>query len=81
MIMTSAGNMGLSRTPVNLLDVNGGKALGSYAGSNATSSGNLIMSGNLAVGTSTPDASALVTLSSTTKGFLPPRMTTTKKMR
>ena len=37
------------------------------------------MSGSLAVGTATPDGSAAVTISSTTQGFLPPRMTTTQK--
>jgi hypothetical protein len=31
--------------------------------------------GNVLIGTSTNDASAIVNISSTTKGFLPPRMT------
>ena len=35
--------------------------------------------GNIGVGTVTPDASALLDISSTTKGFLPPRMTTTQR--
>jgi hypothetical protein len=34
---------------------------------------------NIGIGTSTPDASALVDLSSTEKGFLVPRMTTTQR--
>lgn len=36
-------------------------------------------SGNLGIGTTTPDASAKVDITSTTGGFLPPRMTTTQK--
>ena len=35
--------------------------------------------GNVGIGTVTPDASALLDVSSTTKGFLPPRMTTTQR--
>jgi len=48
-----------------LLDTNGNDAL--YA------------IGSLALGSSTPDASAILDLQSTTKGFLPPRMTTTQR--
>lgn len=35
--------------------------------------------GNVGIGTITPNASAILDLSSTTKGFLPPRVTTTQK--
>jgi uncharacterized protein (TIGR02145 family) len=35
--------------------------------------------GNVGIGTSTPEASALLELSSNTKGFLPPRLTTTER--
>jgi hypothetical protein len=35
--------------------------------------------GNVGVGTATPVASALVDITSTTQGFLPPRMTTAQK--
>ena len=35
--------------------------------------------GNVGIGTSTPTTTALLDLSSTTKGFLPPRMTTTDR--
>ncbi len=35
--------------------------------------------GSICVGSTTVDASALVEIESTTKGFLPPRMTTTQK--
>jgi hypothetical protein len=34
---------------------------------------------NIGIGTTSPNASALLDVSSTTKGFLPPRMTTTQK--
>jgi hypothetical protein len=35
--------------------------------------------GNVLINTSTDVASSILTLASTTKGFLPPRMTTTQK--
>ena len=35
--------------------------------------------GNIGIGTSSPSATALLEVSSTTKGFLPPRMTTTQR--
>jgi hypothetical protein len=35
--------------------------------------------GNVGIGTTTPDANAILQLNSSTKGFLPPRMTTTQK--
>lgn len=37
------------------------------------------VAGNVLIGTTTDVASSLVTMNSTTKGFLPPRMTTTQK--
>lgn len=39
----------------------------------------IFASGQIGVGTTTPNISALVDISSTTKGFLPPRMTDTQK--
>jgi hypothetical protein len=58
-------------------------ALGSYAAIFRNTSGTEIFSiensGTIAIGTATPNASALLDVSSTTKGFLPPRMTTTQK--
>jgi len=50
-------------TPNNILTINGGSTL-------ATS--------NVGIGTTTPDASAKLEVSSTTSGFLPPRMTATQ---
>jgi hypothetical protein len=41
--------------------------------------GNGYFSGNIAAGTASPNASAIVDLTSTTRGFLPPRMTTTQR--
>jgi len=35
--------------------------------------------GSIGIGESSPDSAALLELSSTTKGFLPPRMTTTQR--
>jgi hypothetical protein len=35
--------------------------------------------GNVGIGTTSPDAAATLTLTSTTKGFLPPRMTTAQR--
>jgi hypothetical protein len=40
---------------------------------------NINTSGNIGVGTTAPNASAILDVTSTTKGFLPPRMTTTQK--
>jgi len=36
--------------------------------------------GNVGVGTATPSATAILELASTTKGFAPPRMTTTQRL-
>jgi hypothetical protein len=48
-----------------------------------TMSGNhyamLIRSGSVGIGTATPNSSSLLDITSTTKGFLPPRLTTTQK--
>jgi len=41
--------------------------------------GNLTIGGNTVIGTSTIPTSAILTLESTTKGFLPPRMTTAQR--
>ncbi|HEY6871910.1 MAG TPA: hypothetical protein VI298_04180 [Geobacteraceae bacterium] len=46
----------------------------SYAGN-----GDFTVTGSIGVGTSTPAASAALDVTNTTKGFLPPRMTTTQR--
>ena len=38
-----------------------------------------ILDANVGIGTASPDAAALLEVTSTTKGFLPPRMTTTQR--
>ncbi len=48
-----AGNVGIGTTgPVNKLDVNGGMAIGTYAGVTSAGSNNLIISGRLGIGAS-----------------------------
>jgi len=49
--------------------------LGSYTGAKMYVDGT---SGNVGIGTTSPAASSLLDITSTTKGFLPPRMTTTQ---
>ena len=54
MRITSVGLIGINTaTPKSQLDVNGGVAIGSYAGNNAAPSNSLIISGSIAVGAST----------------------------
>jgi hypothetical protein len=76
--IVSNGDYGLgTAAPKNSLDVNGSVALGTYAGSNAAPAGtSLISSGQVGIGTPTPNASAALDIESTTKGFLPPQVTT-----
>jgi hypothetical protein len=49
------GYVGIGTTnPVNKLDVAGGMAIGTYAGVNTATSGNLIVSGSVGIGTNSP---------------------------
>jgi hypothetical protein len=60
--------------------VDGNILVGSSTTQITNSTGNIVVgSGNLLVGTNTIVPSAIVDFSSTTKGFLPPRMTTTQR--
>lgn len=49
----AAGNVGIGMTtnPANALDVNGGVAIGTYAGTNFAGTNSLIVSGNVGIGT------------------------------
>ncbi len=60
-------------TPVNKLDVKGNAAFGSYAGTAAPANG-IIIPGQVGIGTSTPNASAALDITSATQGLLPPRI-------
>jgi hypothetical protein len=50
-----------------------------YDGSTFYGGSRIITGATLAMGTSSPNASSLIDMTSTTKGFLPPRMTTTQR--
>lgn len=65
--------------PQNKLDVNGSAVIGTYAGTFPGPTNGLAVSGSVAFGTATAAASALLTMSSTTQGFLPPVMTNTQR--
>ncbi len=55
LINPGSGNVGIGTTgPLSKLDVAGGVAIGSYAGSNAAPSNSLIVSGNVGIGTTAP---------------------------
>jgi hypothetical protein len=69
---TGAGNMTLLNDRV-LQNIN------FATGGASTAQATLFSTGNFAIGTSTDVASSILTINSTTKGFLPPRMTTTQK--
>jgi len=54
MRITNSGNVGIgTTTPLNILDVNGGLAVGTYAGTNTAPANGLIVSGNTGIGTTT----------------------------
>ena len=77
------GNLGVktaaSAAPINGLTVAANASIGSgYALIVAPSNG-LIVEGASGVGVSAPNANAILDVASTTKAFMPPRMTTTQK--
>ena len=78
-----------TNAPMAKLDIIGDLSVSTYATVGASLAvgypaapagpGNAIFSGNVGIGTNAPDASAVLDLTSTTKGFLAPRMTTTER--
>jgi hypothetical protein len=61
-------------TPQSSVDVNGSMSIGAYAGVTAAPGNGVIISGQVGIGTSSPNASAALDVSSTSAGLLPPRM-------
>ena len=83
-VSSTSGNAGAFL--IDQLGTSGAARLYAYNGTGAslnillTANGfSWLNGGNLAIGTTTDIASSILTLASTTKGFLPPRMTTTQK--
>ena len=69
----------MSYFPVNLVELIGNMSIGSaFKGIAAPASG-LIVAGVTGIGTSAPNSKAILDVSSTTLGILPPRMTTTQR--
>jgi hypothetical protein len=61
-LMANISGVGIGNvTPINILDVKGGSAFGSYAGSSSAPTNGLIVSGNVGIGTSSPTCLLTVT--------------------
>ena len=72
----SSGAAGVGTpTPKSAMDVVGNMSLGTYAGVTAAPANGMIISGQVGIGTNAPNSSAVLDVTSTTTGFLPPRMT------
>ena len=81
LVMDTSGNIGIgTSTPQNRLDVEGGAVFGaSYSGNNTAPTNGVLVEGGIGVGTTSLNGSSICELTSTTKGFLPPRMDTEQK--
>ena len=64
---------------VNFMTTGGGYNYGMNLGTSGVARINILGNGLIGFGTSSPDSSSVIDLTSTTKGFLPPRMTTTQR--
>ena len=61
-LQTSGGSVGIGvASPLSKLDINGGVAIGTYAGASAAPGNGLIVSGNVGIGTTTPTAKLAIT--------------------
>jgi fibronectin-binding autotransporter adhesin len=78
MRIASNGPIGIGTTsPLNALDIYGAAVVGTgYAGVDFAPTNGLLVQGNVGIGTTSPNTNALLQLYSTTKGFLPPLLTT-----
>ena len=75
--LTGTQSIGLgTTTPANRLDVNGGMAVGSYAGGVAAPSNSVIISGVVGIGTSVPTTGVSLDIGSMTDSVLLPNGTT-----
>ncbi len=81
----AGGNLGIgtgATTPISRLHLKTPAGTGAFSGlyvENGTPSFIVLDNGKVGIGTTTPNASASLDITSTTQGFLPPRMTTTEK--
>jgi len=73
------GAVGVDLTSGSKLWVNGNVAIGANYKNAVAPSNGFLVEGNVGIGTATPNANALLDVSSTTKAFMPPRMTTTQR--
>jgi len=80
----SSAQTGLSGAATRIFTANGGSnyiSLGKYTTATAFTDWLFInQSGSVGIGTTAPAASSLLDVTSTTKGFLPPRMTNTQRL-
>jgi hypothetical protein len=78
----STGSAGVgTAVPKSALDINGNMSLGTYAGVTAAPANGVIVPGQVGIGNSAPNASAILDLTNATNnlGFLMPNMTTAQR--